>query len=217
MSSPDVLETFREEPPRPPSQLGKQTGNTLDLDRVVRRELSSSRAILSGIAAFIVTVLAIYALLETGLRIANQPAWLIDPQTALDRLALLPQGINVALLGLIGVVLLLLGLTFLLNGVLKSRRARHTLPEQRIAVVVDDEVIASALARRARLAAGVTQEQVVVVVSKRLVVVNMRPTSGVPLDSDRIKTAIEHELESMQPVPLPQVRVNIAAAGVIGV
>jgi len=81
----------------------------------------------------------------------------------------------------------------------------------------EDEVIASALARRARLAAGVTQEQVVVVVSKRAVVVNLRPTSGVPLDHDAIKTAIEQELQAMAPNPLPQVRVNIAVAGVIGV
>lgn len=210
MSSTDVLEPFRAEPPAQPA-------SGLDMDRVVRRELSSSRAILSGIAAFIVTVLAIYALLETGLRIANQPAWLIDPQTALDRLAQLPQGLNPLLLGVIGAVLLLLGLIFFCNGVFKSRRARHTLADPRIAVVVDDEVIASALVRRARLAAGVTQEQVVVVVSKRAVVVNLRPTSGVPLDHDAIKTAIEQELQAMAPNPLPQVRVNIAVAGVIGV
>ncbi|MBQ1443422.1 MAG: DUF1206 domain-containing protein [Renibacterium sp.] len=210
MSSTDVLEPFRAEQPAQPA-------SGLDMDRVVRRELSSSRAILSGIAAFIVTVLAIYALLETGLRIANQPAWLIDPQTALDRLAQLPQGLNPLLLGVIGAVLLLLGLIFFCNGVFKSRRARHTLADPRIAVVVDDEVIASALARRARLAAGVTQEQVVVVVSKRAVVVNLRPTSGVPLDHDAIKTAIEQELQAMAPNPLPQVRVNIAVAGVIGV
>lgn len=210
MSSTDVLEPFRAEQPAQPA-------SGLDLDRVMRRELSSSRAILSGIAAFIVTVLAIYALLETGLRIANQPAWLIDPQTALDRLAQLPQGLNPLLLGVIGAVLLLLGLIFFCNGVFKSRRARHTLADPRIAVVVDDEVIASALARRARLAAGVTQEQVVVVVSKRAVVVNLRPTSGVPLDHDAIKSAIEQELQAMAPNPLPQVRVNIAVVGVIGV
>lgn len=212
MSSPDVLEPFRDEKPAP-----DPAASTMDMDRVVRRELSSSRAILSGIAAFIITVLAIYALLETGLRIANQRAWLIDPQTALDRLAQLPQGTNPVLLGLIGAVLLLLGLIFLLNGILTSRRARHVLADERIAVVVDDEVIASALARRARLTSGVTQEQVVVVVSKRTVVVNVRPTSGVPLDGDGIKSAIETELQAMQPVPMPQVRVNITAAGVIGV
>lgn len=212
MSSPDVLDTLRAD-----QQTQDPAASTLDLARVVRRELSSSRAILSGIAAFIITVLAIYALLETGLRIANQPAWLIDPQTALDRLAQLPQGINLLLLGVIGVVLLLLGLIFFCNGVFIGRRARHTLADPRIAVVVDDEVIASVLARRARLAAGVTQEQVVVVVSKRTVVVNLRPTSGVPLNHEEIKSAIEQELQAMAPAPLPQVRVNIAASGVIGV
>lgn len=213
MSSTDVLESFRgAEPP-----LSGQPESTLDMERVVRRELSPSRAILSGIAAFIVTVLAIYALLETGLRIANQPAWLIDPQSALDRFAQFPQGTNPLLLSVIGVLLLLVGAVFFGNGVVKSRRARHTLIDPRIAVVVDDEVIASALARRARLTAGVTQEQVVVAVSKRLVVVNVRPTSGVPLDGDAIRLAIEQELQEMRPMPIPQVRINIATVGVIGV
>lgn len=213
MSSTDVLESFRGAEP-PPSG---QPEPTLDMERVVRRELSPSRAILSGIAAFIVTVLAIYALLETGLRIANQPAWLIDPQSALDRFAQFPQGTNPLLLSVIGVLLLLMGAVFFGNGVVKSRRARHTLIDPRIAVVVDDEVIASALARRARLTAGVTQEQVVVAVSKRLVVVDVRPTSGVPLDGDAIRLAIEQELQEMRPMPIPQVRINIATVGVIGV
>ncbi|ABY24809.1 hypothetical protein RSal33209_3088 [Renibacterium salmoninarum ATCC 33209] len=223
MSSTDVLAQFRpeEEPAAPKNQSGSTPapagGKSLDLTRAVRRELSSSRAIISGVAAFIITVLSIYALLECGLRIVNQPAWLIDPQTALDRLAQLPQGMTPVLLGVIGAVLLLFGLIFFLKAVRPGRRARHTLVDPRIAVVVDDEVIASALARRARLASGVTQEQVMVVVSQHNVVVNVRPTSGVALNSESIKAAIENELESMQPKPLPQVRVNVAATGVIGV
>ena len=210
MSSTEVLDQFEAEPASAKDQ-------SLDLTRAVRRELFSSRAIISGVAAFLVIVLSIYALLECGLRIVNQPAWLIDPQTALERLAQLPQGIEPILLGAIGALLLLFGLIFFLKAVTPGRRARHTLNDERIAVVVDDEVMASALARRARLVAGVTQEQVMVVVSQRDVVVNVRPTSGVALDSEMSKAAIEQELESMQPEPMPHVRVNVAVTGVIGV
>ena len=81
---------------------------------------------------------------------------------------------------------------------------------------MDDEVIASALARAARTAANVTQEQVMVVVSQRLVVVNVRPTSGVPLREERILAAVEDELQRMAPSPMPSVRVNVATSGVIG-
>lgn len=191
--------------------------STLRMDRVVKRELHSARSILSGVAASVIILLALYGLLECGLRIVNQPAWLIDPQTALNRLAHLPEGINPLLLGVIGGVLLLAGLVFFLSAVLPGRRARHTLPDPRLFVVVEDEVLASALARRARLAAGVTQEQVMVVVGQRSVVVNVRPTSGVPLSAEQIQAAVEAELAKMQLAPMPQVRVNLATSGVIGV
>ncbi|WP_394940625.1 DUF6286 domain-containing protein [Psychromicrobium sp. YIM B11713] len=195
----------------------EQKSGTMNMDRVVKRELHSARSILSGVAASVIILLAVYGLLECGLRIVNQPAWLIDPQTAIDRLARLPEGISPLLLGAIGGVLLLAGLVFFLSAVLPGRRARHTLSDPRLSVVVEDEVIASALARRARLASGVTQEQVMVVVGQRSVVVNIRPTSGVLLAEGQIQAAVEAELQSMQLSPMPQVRVNLASSGVIGV
>lgn len=185
--------------------------------RIVRRETHSSRAILAGIAALIITLLAIYALLESTLRAVGQPPWLLDPLSAAQAIADLPEGIPALLLGAIGAVLFMLGLIFFLNAVLPGKRARHALPDGRAAVVVDDEVIASALARRARLTAGVIQEQVVVVVSQREVVVNVRPTSGIPVDEAAIRSAVEEEVRTMALVPEPAVRVHLAAAGVIGV
>lgn len=185
--------------------------------RIVRRETHSSRAILAGIAALIITLLAIYALLESILRAVGQPPWLLDPLAAAQAIADLPDGIPPLLLGALGAVLFMLGLIFFLNAVLPGTRARHTLPDRRAAVVVDDEVIASALARRARLTAGVIQEQVVVVVSQREVVVNVRPTSGIPVDETAIRSAVEQEVRTMALLPEPVVRVHLAAAGVIGV
>jgi hypothetical protein len=108
------------------------------------------------------------------------------------------------------------GLFFFLSAILPGRRARHLLEEPGVAVVVDDEVIASALARRARQAANVTPEQVMVVVSQRQAVVNVRPTSGVPVSETTVREAVEDELRSMAPIPMPAVRVNLAESGVIG-
>ncbi|KRE53228.1 hypothetical protein ASG92_06730 [Arthrobacter sp. Soil736] len=187
-----------------------------DMKRVLRRETHSSRAAAAGLAAALVVLLCLYALLESGVRAIGQPPWLIDPHTAADRIVALPGGMPPLLLGVTGAVTAAAGLFFFLSAVLPGRRARHLLEDPRIAVVVDDEIIASALARRARLAANVTQEQVMVVVSQRQAVVNVRPTSGVPVSENAIREAVEDELRSMAPVPMPQVRINLAMSGVIG-
>ncbi|MFC4397549.1 hypothetical protein [Arthrobacter sedimenti] len=188
--------------------------------RVLYRETHSSRAAVSVAAAILVLVLAAYGVLESGVHAVGQPAWLIEPQVAAQRIVDLPAGISPLLLAAIGAVLAMLGLIFFLNGVLPGKRARHLLAgapgEGFPAVVVDDEVIASSLARRARLAANVTPEQVMVVVSQRQVLVNVRPTSGIPVDQDRVLDAVRDELDQMLLEPAPVPRVNVTASGVIG-
>jgi hypothetical protein len=184
--------------------------------RILDREIRSSRAGVSGIAAVLVVLMCGYGLLESAVRAIGQPPWLIDPETAAERIMALPEGMPPLLLGVIGAVTAMVGLFFFLNAVLPGRRARHLLSDSRAGVVVDDEVIASALARRARLAANVTQEQVMVVVSQRQVTVNVRPTSGVPVSENAVVAAVLEELREMAPAPMPEVRVNLATSGVIG-
>ncbi|SDX46426.1 hypothetical protein SAMN04487912_11328 [Arthrobacter sp. cf158] len=191
-------------------------GEDPGMSRILRRETHSSRAGAAVIAAVLVIVLCVYALLEAGVRAIGQPPWLIDPTTAAPRIIALPEGISPLLLGASGAVIAMVGLFFLLHAVLPGRRARHLLRDARTAVVVDDEVLASALARRARTAANVTQEQVMVVVSRQLVVVNVRPTSGSRVSEEAVLAAVQAELEEMSPVPMPAVRVNLASSGVIG-
>ena len=186
------------------------------MDRILKRETHSSRAVVSVIAAALVMAVCGYALLETAVRAFGQPPWLVDPQTAAERVVALPAGIGPLLLVVTGAVIAMVGLFFFLNAVLPGRRARHLLPDRRAAVVVDDEVIAAALARRARLAANVTQEQVMVVVSRNRVMVNVRPTSGVPLRPDAVLDAVRRELQEMGPWPMPEVRIQVSTAGVVG-
>jgi hypothetical protein len=189
-----------------------------DMRRVVYRETHSSRAAAATVAAVLVTGLAGYGLLESAVHAIGQPAWLIEPQLAAERIVALPAGLPPLLLGASGAVVAMVGLFFLLNAVLPGRRARHVLNGSGISseVVVDDEVIASALARSARVAANVTPEQIMVVVSQRLVIVNVRPTSGVPVAENAVLAAVQAELGEMLLVPLPEVRVNISTEGVIG-
>lgn len=186
------------------------------MEQILQRETHSSRATASIIAAVLVIALCVYALLETAVRAVGQPPWLVDPQTAAERAAALPNGVPPLLLGVVGAVLVMVGLFFFLNAVLPGRRARHVLLDGRAAVVVDDEVIASALARRARLAANVSQEQVMVTVSRQQVDVNVRPTSGVPLSRNAVLAAVQDELREMGLTPAPEARINVSSTGVIG-
>lgn len=220
-----------------------------DMRRILYRETHSSRAAVATVAAVLVMALAAYGLLEAAVHAIGQPAWLIEPQLAAERIVALPAGIPPLLLGVIGAVVAMAGLVFVLNAVLPGRRARHLLyiPGYRPgaegsptshngqaenvsaengtqaaevgsspSIVVDDEVIASALARSARLAANVTPEQVMVVVSQRQVMVSVRPTSGVPVEETSVLAAVQEELREMALVPLPEVRVNVSTSGVIG-
>lgn len=194
-----------------------------DMRRIVHRETHSSRAAVATVAATMVMLLAGYGLLESGVHAIGQPAWLIEPKLAAERIVALPAGVPPLLLGAGGAVVAMVGLFFLLHAVLPGRRARHVLNGPAVsgdgtshAVVVDDEVIASALARSARLAANVTPEQVMVVVSKRQIIVNVRPTSGVPVTETAVLAAVRDELNEMYLDPMPEVRVNISTAGVIG-
>ena len=189
---------------------------SIDMRRVLHRETHSSRAVAAVIAGALVIALCLYALLEFAVRAIGQPPWLIDPQTAAERITALPAGVPPLLLGAAGAVIAAAGLFFFLSAVLPGRRARHLLDNRLIAVVVDDEVIAAALARSARIAANVTQEQVMVVVSQRQVVVNVRPTSGSPVSENAILQAVEDELKAMGPTPMPQVTVNLSTSGVVG-
>lgn len=209
-------------PPRPGA--APSAGNTTPggagvegMAQILKRETHSSRAVASIAAAILVVALCVYALLETAVRAVGQPPWLVDPETAAEQVVALPNTVQPLLLGVVGAVLVMAGLFFLLNALLPGRRARHLLRDRRAAVVVDDEVIASTLARRARVAANVSPEQVMVTVSRQQVQVNVRPTSGVPLNQEVVLKAVQDELRDLGLYPpTPEVRINVASTGVVG-
>lgn len=187
------------------------------MHKALRRETHSSRSPLAVFTAVVITIAAVYCLLEMLLAGLGQPTWLMDPISFGQWLAELPGSYPPLLLTAAGVLLALLGIIFLANGLLPGRRARHIIAHPRVAIVVADEVIASALARSARMAAGVTREQVMVTVSAKHVYVSIRPTSGILLSEPRIMAAVEAELAAMDLDPVPTVIIKLADSGVIGV
>lgn len=203
-------------PERPSPRRQAASGSPHGLDSAVRRETSSSRAYVAAGVAVVVALGCAYLLLESTLQAFGQPAWLIDPESAAHAVAGLPGDANRGLLGLIGAVLVMVGIMLVVVAVRQGRRGRRSLPGGRVAVVVDDEVLASALARRARAAALVRPEQVNVVLSDREAVVNVRPTSGIPVRAEDVLAATEDELARLRPDPYPQLRVRVEGTGVVG-
>ncbi|MGW6171887.1 hypothetical protein ACWF5H_00180 [Arthrobacter sp. NPDC055138] len=185
-------------------------------ERLANRELRSSRATASVIAAVLIALAGLYLLLEAALKAIGQPSWLADPEEMAGWLNQLPGNVAPAVLAASGALILLLGLFFFLQGVLPGHLHRHRIPGRRGVVVVDDEVLASSLARRARTEAQVTREQVLVVVSRSLVDVRLRPTSGIPVNADAIQLAVEDEVRRARISPVPQVRVFVSSSGVVG-
>ncbi|GAB4098026.1 hypothetical protein GCM10028789_01880 [Sinomonas halotolerans] len=186
------------------------------LGKAVRRELTSSRAYTAGFVAAAVILACVYVLLESTLQVMGQPAWVVAPESAAAWVTGLPDGANRGLLGLAGALVAFVGLLLVFLALVPGRRGRRALGGRRVAVVVDDEVLASALARQARAAAVVRREQVTVVLSEREAVVNVRPTSGIPVRAEEVLAATEAELDRLGPEPYPQLRVRVEGTGVVG-
>ncbi|MHA7210908.1 DUF6286 domain-containing protein [Arthrobacter sp. MDT1-65] len=184
--------------------------------RLVRRELHSSRALPSVVVAVLLIAGCLLLLFEAVLKAVGDEPFLLDVERAAAWLGALPGGVPGSLLGAASFLLLVLGALLLLLAVLPGRRARYTIPNERAAVVVDAEVVASSLARRARLAAGVAPEQVLVTVGRSIVTVQIRPTSGVRIDADAVRAAVADDLRRSSVEPGPRITVVVAEAGVIG-
>ena len=127
------------------------TANPTRDRRELRRETHPPRSGLAIAVAVLTIAACVLLATETVLHLFGQAPLVIAPTDAARAAAepapvvlrlLVPLGLEAALIGLLLLLLLLL----LLAAVLPGRRSRHSLTTERLAVVFDDEVIASALA-----------------------------------------------------------------------
>ncbi|MCU1632603.1 MAG: hypothetical protein JWM61_1255 [Micrococcaceae bacterium] len=184
--------------------------------RLVRRELHASRAVPSVLTAILLIIVCLVLLFEAALKALGDNPFLVDVEAVAAWIGALPSGVPASLLGTGSFLLLVLGVLLLLLALLPGRRARYTIPNERAAVVVDAEVVASSLARRARAEAGVAPEQVLVTVGRSSVTVQIRPTSGIPVDAEAVRAAVADDLRRSSVEPEPRITVVVAESGVIG-
>ncbi|GGC78678.1 hypothetical protein GCM10011512_01600 [Tersicoccus solisilvae] len=185
--------------------------------RLLRRETHSSRSVPSVLTAVVVLILLLWLFLETALSVTGAPPILLSPVTAAQWLADLPRHAPGAVLAAAGLALALVGLLLLALALLPGNRPRYVVTDERSAIIVDYEVVASAASRVARTAAAVSTDQVHTWASRRRIEVQVHPTSGLPVDEEAVRRAVERELASYELDPMPAVTVEVSTRGAVGV
>jgi hypothetical protein len=166
------------------------------LRRVVRRETHSPRTVAMFVAVVLLILALAYIGLEIMLSLAAQPALLLGPAAAGGWLVGLPTAQPAGLVIAGSVVLALIGLVFIVLAITPGRLSKHTLEAGDRAVVVDNGVIASALAQHLSEETGLARENITVGVGHRSVDVTVRPGAGIPLDRSAVQSAAEAQLQN---------------------
>ena len=188
----------------------------LHISRMVRRELHSSRAAASAATATAAAGLLLWLALETALSAAGQQPLIVRPPDAGRWLAGNADSAAPSVLTAAGAGLGLAGLLFLALAVAPGRRPRHALGSDRAAIVADHEVIAAAISRAARRQAGVAPGQVSTTVGSRTVNVTVHPTSGIPVDADAVKAAVDVEFGTYVLPRRMRSSIRVSTKGVVG-
>lgn len=183
--------------------------------RILRRETHSPRSVAAITLAVVLILLAAWLATEAVLRLLNQPALLAEPADMAAVVADAP-AVDPSLLLPIGIAAVVVGLALVIVAVLPGRLARHHFTTDRSAVVVDNEVIASSIARQAAHAGGVSPDNATVGVSHRVATVTLCPSSGYPVDADAIRAATVREIDRIDVRPGLTARVVVDAAGKVG-
>ncbi|WIB64109.1 hypothetical protein [Curtobacterium sp. MCBD17_040] len=181
--------------------------------RLLRRETHVSRSVAVSVTMVCVVLVAAAVALAAVLVLLHERLAGFEPRTVVDAAVAAPAGTVLPVLDVVGGLVAFLGLVLVLLGVLPKRRARHTMPSQRLAVVVDDEVLASATARAARSVTRLGPEGAVGTVGRRTAEVVLRPAAGVDVPVVAVTEAVRAEVATIDPTPAISVRVRVQPAG----
>ena len=183
--------------------------------RISRRELHSPRSVAAMVVAVVIMLVCGWLGTEIVLHLINEPALLATPGGVAEGVASASTAPAALLIGL-SVGCALFGILLVVVAVAPGRRARHLIDSKRTVTVVDDEVIASALAGRAARVGGIDPDNTRVSISRRLATVHLVPTSGRPVHHDTVLGAVRGQLDGLNLRPPLQSRVVVAPGGKVG-
>lgn len=176
-----------------------------------RRERHRSRSTAVVIALVLAALAAIIVGIEVALALLALPALLVAPT---DALAALGSGEWWIAAG--AGLLALLGLIAIISAVTPGRRSRHELVRDGMTVIVDDDVLASAISRSAAGTAGIPADQVTTTVGRRTARVETRPTSGRAIDDEAVRAATATLIDGLAPRPALRPSLSVSTRGVVG-
>ncbi|WP_405373107.1 MULTISPECIES: DNA/RNA endonuclease G [unclassified Microbacterium] len=180
------------------------------LRRVVRRETHSPRTVAMIVAVALVIAALAYVAVEVVLYLAAQPALVAAPGDVLAWASSLPENGPAGLVIAAGVVIALIGLWLVIVALTPGRLSKHELSWGGRAVVVDNGVLAAALARHLSDETGIEPDRITVGVGHRSVDVTVRPAPGIPLDESAVTRLSDAEVSRWDLARSVRTRVRIA-------
>lgn len=182
--------------------------------RLVRRETHSARTSAAVIVVSVFGLVIAWCGVEIALFATGLPALLVSPPAALSAVAHVERVAPAVIAG--GVLAFVLGVVLLLLGIVPGRRARRWRIDERLALVVDDRVVASSLSARAAASARVARGMTRTAVGRRRAVVRVTPVAGASIDAPAVEAAVERALQAAALRPELQPSVTIDGRAVVG-
>ncbi|MFZ7088432.1 hypothetical protein [Curtobacterium sp. RRHDQ10] len=182
--------------------------------RLQHRSVHRSRSTAVSIALIVLVLVAAWIGTESVLAAIGAAPLLVAPQTAADA-ALRPATLGVTIAVASAVVLLVLGIWLVVLAVAPGRQHRRTVARDRAVVVIDDRIVASTAVAAASTAAGLSPDQVDAWAKGRRVGVRIVPTSGIPIDTESVRAAVDDRLRSVDENLVRRVTVDVADKGVL--
>ncbi|MEX0153931.1 DNA/RNA endonuclease G [Microbacterium sp. LMI1-1-1.1] len=179
------------------------------LRTVVRRETHSPRTGAMLTVVILLLLALAYAGTEIVLALTGQNPLLIAPGPALQAAVDAPDALAPAALYVIGAGLVIVGVIVLVLALKPGRLSRHQMTWGERAVVVDNGVVASALAQHLSTESGIARDDIVVGVAHRSVDITVRPPLGVPVDQAQLRRIVEQEIAGYELVPAVRTHLSV--------
>ncbi|MEV7873350.1 DNA/RNA endonuclease G [Microbacterium sp. NPDC089188] len=179
------------------------------LRTVVRRETHSPRTVAMLVVVVLLLLVLAYAAVEIILALTGAQPLLVSPGEALSAVVAAPTALMPVAFIVGGVVLAILGLIVLVIALKPGRLSRHEMEWGQRAVVVDNGVVASALAQHLSNESGIARDDIVVGVAHRAVDVTVRPPVGIPVDEAQLRRIVDAEVAAYKLTPAVRTHLRI--------
>ncbi|WP_144783473.1 DUF6286 domain-containing protein [Microbacterium sp. BH-3-3-3] len=179
------------------------------LRTVVRRETHSPRTVAMLVVVVLLLLALAYAAVEIILDLSGAQPLLVAPGEALNAVVAAPTALMPVAFIVGGIILALIGLIVLVLALKPGRLSRHEMSWGERAVVVDNGVVASALAQHLSNESGIARGDIVVGVAHRSVDVTVRPPVGIPVDEAQLRRVVDEEVTSYKLSPAVRTHLRV--------